>query len=156
MKFSVLILTIGIPSSGKTSWVQEYKKTHPLTYIISTDEIRRELTGTEVCKDPSQNDFIHSEARRRVTQILNDPNSLGGIGPEIIVDSTNVDVEEWLEYKNLGASVILAKIFDIAVEKAIQNQTFRERKVPHEIIIKKWETFQRNKKFLPYIFNMLL
>ena len=37
--FSILKLTIGAPGSGKSTWVREYKKTHPLTYVISTDEI---------------------------------------------------------------------------------------------------------------------
>lgn len=153
--FSILILTIGIPSSGKTSWVKEYLKTHPLTRVISTDDLRKELTGFEQCVDPSQNEWIHNTARERVKEILKNKNFFG-LGPEIIVDSTNVDVEEWLKYKELGATVILAKVFDITPEQALTFQQNRERKVPLNIIQDKWNALQKNKKYLPLIFNMIL
>ena len=156
MKFSKLILTIGIPGSGKTTWVKKYMKKHPLTYIISTDDIRRELTGTEQCVDPSQNDMIHNEARKRVKAILEDPNSKGGLGPEIIVDSTNVSVGEWRKYKELGPSIMLAKIFNITPEQAMINQLGRERKVPFEILQMKHRQFQESKPFLTLYFNMIM
>lgn len=152
--FSVLILTIGIPGSGKTSWVKEYKKTHPLTFVVSTDDIRKELTGVEQCVNPSQNEWIHTTARNRVKEILSRKDHYG-LGPEIIVDSTNVDLEEWLKYKDLGASVILAKVFDVPPLQAMEYQKNRERKVPLEIVQNKWDTLQHNKKFLPLVFNMI-
>ena len=129
-RFSTLILTIGIPGAGKTKWVNEYKKTHPLTYVVSTDELRKEITGVEQCIDPSQNKMIHDEARKRVKNILEDPQSVGGLGPEIIVDSTNVELDEWIKYKNLGASIILAKVFDVPPKIAMEHQQYRERFVP--------------------------
>jgi len=156
MTFTIVILTIGIPGSGKSRWVKEYIKTHPLTYVVSTDEIRKELTGVEQCVDPSQNQMIHDEARKRVKSILEDPNAKGGLGPEIIVDSTNVTVDEWIEYRKLGSDLMLAKIFEIEPDQAMEFQKTRERKVPLEILEMKWKQYQENKKFLPYLFNMLL
>lgn len=155
-RFSILILTIGIPGSGKSYWVNEYIKTHPLTYVVSNDKLRQELTGTDLCVDPSQNMMIYEEARRRTKKILEDPNSKGGMGPEIIIDATNVDVDEWLRYKEIGASVIVAKVFDISVDEAMKRQEHRERKVPREILEIKKEKLEKNKKFLPFIFNMIL
>lgn len=153
--FSVLILTIGIPGAGKSTWVKEYLKTHPLTHVISTDDLRKELTGVEQCVNPSQNDWIHNTARERVKEILENP-SYSGLGPEIIVDSTNVDVEEWFEYKKLGASVMLAKVFNVNPEEAMDHQRYRERIVPLDIVQNKWEKLQKNKKFIPLLFNMIL
>lgn len=155
-KFSVLVLCIGIPGSGKSSWVKEYIKTHPLTYVISTDEIRKELTGVEQCIDPNQNQMIHDEARKRVKSIIDDPNSFGGLGPEIIVDSTNVDHLEWKAYKELGASIMLAKIFDVSVDEAMFHQQNRERRVPKEIVEMKYNQLQESKKYIPLFFNMIL
>lgn len=155
-KFSVLILTIGIPGAGKTRWVEEYKKNHPLTYVISTDAIRKEVTGVEQCINPAQNSIMHEEARKRVQAIINDPASDGGIGPEIIVDSTNVEVEEWMAYKSLGASAMIARIFDVSPETAIARQNQRDRHVPEHIIKWKYNLLQSNKKFLPLLFNMIL
>ena len=155
-KFSVLVLCVGIPGSGKTSWIKEYIKSHPLTYVVSTDEIRKELTGFEQCIDPSQNEMIHEEARKRVKLILDDPNSFGGLGPEIIVDSTNVDFHEWQAYKELAPSIMLAKIFDITVDEAMKQQEQRERKVPREIVEMKYNQLQESKKYIPLFFNMIL
>ena len=154
-RFSILILTIGIPGAGKTRWVNEYKKTHPLTYVISTDELRKEITGNEQCIDPSQNGMIHDEARKRAKAIIDDPNSDGGLGPEIIIDSTNVELNEWLEYKKLGASLILAKVFEVPPNIAMEHQLYRERFVPKEILDIKWKQLQKNKQFLSSIFNMI-
>lgn len=155
MVFSILILTIGIPGAGKTTWVKKYLQQHPYAHVISTDSIRKELTGEKQC-DPTQNEWIHGEAKKRVKEILDNPNSSIGMGPEIIVDSTNVDVEEWIAYKKLGASVILAKVFDTDVDTAMKNQEGRSRFVPRFVLEDKWTTLQKNKKFLPLVFNMLI
>ena len=157
-KFSILILTIGIPGAGKTLWTKLYRETHPLCFIISTDEIRKEITGNEQCVDPKQNDMIHDIARSRVKAILENNSYYGGsygFGPEIIVDSTNVDVEEWIKYKDLGASVLCAHIFEITPALAFKRQNTRERQVPFNIIKWKWETLQKNIKYLPKIFNFI-
>ena len=157
-KFSSLILTIGIPGSGKTTWVKEYKKTHPLTFVISTDAIRKEVTGYEQFIHPEDNQKIYEIARQRAHDILNCPDYYGGnygFGPEIIIDSTNVDVMGWLEYKNLGASVIAAQIFSKTPEEAFAAIQYRDRKVPLDIIKAKHEELEKNKKYLRLIFNYI-
>ena len=40
-----LIVMSAFPGSGKSTWCKKYKAEHPNTYIISSDEIRYELTG---------------------------------------------------------------------------------------------------------------
>lgn len=40
-----LIVLSAPPGCGKSTWAREYRNTHPNTYIISSDEIRYELTG---------------------------------------------------------------------------------------------------------------
>lgn len=152
--FSILILTIGIPGSGKTRWVENYMKTHPRTHVISTDKIRKEITGFEQCINPAQNGMIHEEARKRVREIL-DNKEKESLGPEIIVDSTNCDIQEWIAYKNLNPSIIRAIVFERTPNEAEKNQMFRERHVPFEILQQKWEQLQKYKKYLPYVFNMI-
>ena len=160
MHFSILILTIGIPGSGKTTWVQEYVKEHPYTRVVSTDLIRKEKTGTEdSIDDPGFNNMIHEEARRKVKEILDNPLNYGGnmgMGPVIIVDSTNVDVEEWVKYKELGPSIMLAKIFEVSPEEAMKRQSGRERQVPKRVLDDKWKSLTFTKQFIPSFFNMIL
>lgn len=160
MDYSVLILTIGIPGSGKTTWAKKYLKEHPNgTVIISSDEIRKELTGIEQCVDPSQNGLIHDEVRKRAKEILQSSSELRkkwGTWPTVIIDSTNVDIEEWEAYKKLGSSVMIAKIFDTPPEQAFNNLQNRERKVPLNIIQWKWELLLKNSPYLSNYFNLIV
>ena len=155
MKFTIIILTIGIPGSGKSRWVAKYLKDHPLAQVVSTDALRKEITGVEECIDPSQNTMIHEEARKRVKEILDNTSDKGVNVREIIVDSTNCTVDEWLAYKKLGSSVIRAVVFDRTPAQAMENQTHRKRYVPLPILEQKWNDLQRDKKYLSYIFNMI-
>ena len=160
MDFSVLILTIGIPGSGKTTWVEKYQKQHANgTYVISSDQIRRELTGYEQCINPSQSPMIHEEARKRAKMLIENAKNLrlcNGTWPVIIIDSTNVELEEWLAYKELGASIMLAKIFDVPPAEAIKRMENRERKVPLEILERKWQALEANREKIPKLFNMII
>lgn len=158
---SILYLTIGIPGSGKTSWVNEYKKAHRYVYVVSTDEIRKEITGNEQCTDPSQSDMIHEVARKRVSEILNNEKNYGGnngMGPVIIVDSTNTQWEEWVKYKLLGPTLIFAKVFDKSVDDCNEHiLKYRpERLVPKEILQMKKDELEKSKPYLTKIFNMIL
>lgn len=40
-----LIMTCGVPGSGKSSWNKEYASSHPHTYIVDTDEVRFSVMG---------------------------------------------------------------------------------------------------------------
>ena len=39
------ILLCAIPGSGKSSWAEQYRLTHDNVYIVSSDGLRKELTG---------------------------------------------------------------------------------------------------------------
>lgn len=41
-----LIVMSATPGSGKSTWARMYQNTHPNTIILSSDEVRKELTGT--------------------------------------------------------------------------------------------------------------
>ena len=40
-----LIILSAMPGSGKSTWAKKYKEEHPNTFIVSSDEIRYEITG---------------------------------------------------------------------------------------------------------------
>jgi len=40
-----LILMTAVPGAGKSTWARQYQAEHPNTFIISSDEIRKELLG---------------------------------------------------------------------------------------------------------------
>lgn len=39
-----LIMLSAIPASGKSTWAKEYQEKHPNTYIVSSDDVRMEVT----------------------------------------------------------------------------------------------------------------
>ena len=41
-----LIILSAMPGSGKSTWAQKYQEEHPHTLIISSDQIRYEVTGS--------------------------------------------------------------------------------------------------------------
>ena len=41
-----LIILSAMPGSGKSTWAKKYQEEHPHTLIVSSDQIRFELTGT--------------------------------------------------------------------------------------------------------------
>ena len=44
-RMATMILLSAIPGSGKSTWAKEYQRTHPNTYIVSSDGIRKRLFG---------------------------------------------------------------------------------------------------------------
>lgn len=41
-----LIILSAMPGSGKSTWAKKYQEEHPNTFIVSSDAIRYEITGT--------------------------------------------------------------------------------------------------------------
>lgn len=155
-KCSVLIITIGIPGCGKSTWAANYKREHPYVYIISSDEVRKDLHGSDLFI-PEKNEEVRDEVKRRVKKILDDPENYKGLGPTILVDSTNTDWRQWVEYKALMPTIIIAKVFDdITPEIAMERQKNRERVVPKNVLEAKWAMLEASKPYLSRIFNMLL
>ena len=140
---NLLILTVGIPGAGKTTWVEKYIRKHGSTCVVSTDAIRKELTGTAEC-DESQIQQIHTEARKRARHYLE-------LKRDVVVDATNVDVEEWKAYKEicLPSTLMCAKVFEIDMEKAIRRVQKRGTvEVPRHRFEYKQQLFEASKPFL--------
>lgn len=155
---SIIILTIGIPGSGKTTWCKQYQKEHPYVYYISTDEIRKEMRGTDEF-DPNENEIIHMEAVKRVREIIQDKKNYGGnkgMGPVILVDSTNTKIEDWIVYRNLEPTIMIAKFFDVPPAKSLELQRHRERQVPFDKLEYYWQNIEKYRKCLRSFFNMIL
>ena len=60
-----LIMLSAIPAAGKSTWAKQYKDTHPDVNIVSSDEIRMELTGGNY-HDRSKQDLVWQTFDRRI------------------------------------------------------------------------------------------
>ena len=125
-KKSLLIL-VGPPASGKSTWGKIYTQNHNVEYI-STDAIRAEI-GT------GENDQIVSEAafiiaRQRISAALS-------IGKSAMIDATNVTKKtrkNWIELgRGLGAFII-AVVFEVPRLELLKRDSLRERHVGIDII----------------------
>ena len=44
-RMATMILLSAIPGSGKSTWANEYRKEHPKTYIVASDDVRQRVSG---------------------------------------------------------------------------------------------------------------
>lgn len=40
-----LIIMSAVPGAGKSTWARQYQATHKNVFIVSSDEVRKEITG---------------------------------------------------------------------------------------------------------------
>ena len=148
---SKLILMIGIPGCGKSTWATRYAQEHPGVSVVSSDGIRRELSGTEEFDpDPAVNMRVFAMVRSRVSSRI----LLG----DVIVDATNVHVRDWRQYIELcpGGTDCRAVLFDVGPDEAMRRQEGRERKVPREVLDRMWGTIGSNRGRIPEFFGRWL
>lgn len=142
---STLHLLIGIPGCGKSTYAKRLAdETHGR--IVSSDGIRKELTGTEEYLHPELNTKVFAIFRSRVTEWIKDT--------DVIADATNIHVKDWRTYIGLCPEGTQHKAywFDISPDIAMARMEGRERKVPREVVERMWDTMVQNRKMLSDFF----
>lgn len=130
-----LILLVGIPGSGKTTYAQEYARTHNDVVHLSSDLIRAELYGDESIQgDPAE---VFSLMQKRAVDALKSANS-------VLYDATNMTRKDRAGiiavcpiYAQIEAHVIWAPI-----ETCIERDANRDRTVGLAVIDKMLNRFQ--------------
>ena len=160
-----IIVCIGVPGAGKSTFVRRYCERMGGVYVISTDEIRKELTGTCVC-DPSMNKKVHDEAVHRAKELLEGycdgtVNPCAGLGLEIIIDATNATTDDWVAYQSLQPGFLFAWLFDIDPEIAwfrIQKRGgYQAETLTKEVVMEKHksihDSFDKMREIFDLVFN---
>jgi len=120
-----LHLLIGPAGTGKSHWAAEHLA-H--TQVISSDQMRQELTGDPA--DQSQNYLVFQRCMDRVRALLH-------AGAEVTFDATNysralrhrpVQAARW------SAAEIVSYFFDVGLKPALGRNAGRERIVPEPVI----------------------
>lgn len=148
---SVVILTIGLPGVGKSSWASEYVKAHPEFIILSTDKERILQTGTYVCDRNTRfqiYDAVRDKARKHIIE-----------GHSLVIDATNTDLSEWIAYQQLCLvykAKLGCKVFNVPPEKAMEMQQHRSYIVPIDVVQEKWDQLVQNQGLIPYMFDFTL
>jgi len=135
MKTNKIILTLGIPASGKSTWSKEY--------------VRRNNDYVRVCRDDyrlmlAQSQALDPKGERLVTQLVeNAITNASNFKFNVIVDQTNVNIkylDEMVDFCQNLADVEF-KIFDVPVELAIERDAKREGKVGEDVIRKMYKNY---------------
>lgn len=139
----------GISGSGKS----RYLKNMDSKYIVSPDEIRRELTGD--ISDQSRNNEVWATTKVRMKVVL------WKYG-KVYLDATNVN--KWLRVEfmsDFNSAQKIVIVFDVDVETAvgrvqmdIENEVDRPN-VPEEVVRKQYKLFKKGENSLKHEFNKI-
>ena len=123
-----LIVLIGIPGCGKSTFADHARNEAGMT-VISTDEIREELTGEAGSQERNKDVFplAYGRTRRALEE-----------GKDVVFDATNVtrssrkQVLSCIPDRN---SIRVTYVwFDVPLAKCIQRNRTRDRQVPEPVI----------------------
>lgn len=137
-----IILTKGLPGSGKTTWAVEEVRKNPGKYIrVNRDLMRKMLLcgeGNRVMED------MITLFRDRMVEC-----SLAK-GFDIILDDTNLGDRHFNSMVKAATRVgdvqVIEKYFDVPLMDALANNKKRENPVPEHIIQRMFEKFIKNKR----------
>jgi len=125
------IMLIGLPGSGKSTYVKKLTDSLITYDVHSSDAIRGELYGDENCQDnPS---IIFEEMFKRTVNSLNNKRN-------VIYDATNINRKKRIELLTNLNKEVKNKFDKIAVvvyadlETCKLRNSLRERKVPNQVI----------------------
>jgi predicted kinase len=131
-----ILILIGIPASGKSTWAKDYVRRNPEWIRVSRDDFRLMLKTAQVC-EPKIEDLItvlmFQVIRKSLMKKLN-----------VIVDNTNLKVKyinQIIEEFKYDADIDF-RAFDISLDKAIERDNNREMKVGEGVIRKMWNDYK--------------
>lgn len=123
-----LVIGIGIPGSGKTTFLTHYAKEHGYAYI-SPDDIREELTGNRLHQ--ARNTEVWQLAESRMRDRLQE-------GESVVFDATFARGHERRSFieaaRAYGADRIEGYYFNVPLEVARERNARRESSVRHHAL----------------------
>lgn len=141
-----LIMTYGLPASGKSTWAKEYIALHPNTKIVNKDQLRLMLDNG-VWNKQNEN-FVLKIRDLIITQALKN-------GFDIICDDTNLALQHKQALRalatNLGAQFEIKDFSGVPLEECIARDQKRPNYVGEKVIRKVYRQFLASKpKPIPY------
>lgn len=131
-----VIINIGIPASGKSTWSKEFVKNNKNYVRVNRDDMRLMLQSTQMMENKDEavlsnviNDIIvkYLSAKRNV-----------------IIDNTNLKERYLVEFINLCKDYttnIEFRIFDVPLKTALERNSKRDAKVPNDVIEKMYKDY---------------
>lgn len=140
MKKPKLIVMVGLPGSGKSTYAKELVKNKKADIILSSDAIREELTGDE--NNQTVNDKVFKLLYQRMNDYLAD-------GKNVVVDATNTTLKSRLRIMS-ECKVDCTKeavVVNPTVLECYKRDSSRDRTVGEQVINRFLSGFQCPQKF---------
>jgi len=148
-----IIISVGIPGSGKSTFLEKIKDQFLIFGYICPDQIREELTGN--VSDQSKNKEVWELAYSRLEKLLMDNNNI-----TVLFDATQADKKQRIDCiqkcKNFGADYIEGIYFNVSLEIAKQRNSERERRVPEFVLERMLKLLEENPPKIEDGFNSLI
>jgi predicted kinase len=131
-----LLILIGVPASGKSTWSKEYIMRNPNYVRVNRDDFRLMLKNAQVCEIKIEGmitELVFSTIETALSKKLN-----------VIVDNTNLKkkyINEMVEYFKYQADINF-RVFDISLAKAIERDNARVAKVGEPVIRKMYGSYK--------------
>lgn len=133
---SKLIMTIGLPGSGKTTWAKDYQKKNPNTVLVNKDELRAMLHQS--VHSHGREDFVLKIRDHIIREALS-------AGHDIIVHDTNFadKHQTWLEQmaKAYKAEFVVQYFTDVSLDECIKRDQKRPNYVGEKVIRKMYNDY---------------
>ena len=133
----LLIMLVGLPGSGKSTYAKEIVETFDSYIVLSSDYYRKFLYGDE--NDQTHNQDVFSSLYYDMRKYLNQ-------GKTVIFDATNINMKDRRrcfdaikEVKNLS---VMAMVVNTPFAECVYRDSLRERKVGYNVIDKMRRRFE--------------
>lgn len=132
-----IILTIGMPTSGKSTWSKQYILENPNTIRFNRDDIRIMLSGTYDSTNSENELLINKLCHNAIISAINNKR-------DIIIDETNLKIKyvnEFVEkYKYIAN--IKFKVFHITLEEALVRNKNRAIVFDEDVFRKMYDRYK--------------
>lgn len=141
-----VIINIGVPASGKSTFTDNYIKKNPGWVKVSRDDFRYMLKGVGFCEPKIEKMITELQNKTIVTALANKLN--------VIIDNTHLKVSYINEMKNLVKEYASVKymVFDVPLKTLLERDSAREKSVGPDVVrkmYKQWEILKDSFDFQP-------
>lgn len=141
---SELIILVGVPGSGKSTYAATYVAENPSAVIVGRDKLRELLFGyTEATVHAHYQSDRFREREEIITQFQHSAITLAlQSGMTVIVDDTNCNYDRLKSLVDLYTGYeVSVQFFDTPLDECLRRNEQRSRVVPATTIAKYYESF---------------
>lgn len=133
------ILLSAIPGSGKSTWAEQYRLTHKNVFVVSSDNLRKEITGEY--KNLTHDKEMWEKFNAEIIRLRDEYEDV-----TVIADSTNILNKFRIFYgKNItGFDKKILVVIKKKIEQTLETNKLRSenRIIPDEVIEKMYESWE--------------